>query len=166
MFRPAHADETPALVALGVATGIFQPGEAEALLGGVLEEIHAGRMGEDHLARVWASGPGGTPEGWVYFAPMAFADRVWNLWWIGVAPDRQGRGIGGELLGAVEAHVRGAGGRVLLIETSSLPKFDPVRRFYANRGYSECGRVPDFYADGEAKVIFVKKMMVRDGGPG
>ena len=156
MLRPAVPSDTPALVALAADTGIFQPGEAESL-SGVLDELHAGRLGDGHTAAVWVAEPDGPPAGWVYFAPAAMADRVWNLWWIGVAPARQGRGVGGELLRSVENHVRAAGGRLLVIETSSTPAFDPVRRFYAKRGYAECGRVPDFYTDGDDKVTFVKR---------
>ncbi|QJW99815.1 GNAT family N-acetyltransferase [Frigoriglobus tundricola] len=158
MFRPASPTETPVLVALAAATGIFQPQEAELLLGGVLDDLHAGRLGEGHSAQVWTDSADGPPVGWVYFAPTAKADGVWDLWWIGVAPNRQGQGVGDELLRFVENHVRSAGGRLLLIETSSTPAFDPVRRFYAKRGYSECGVVPDFYAEGDGKVIYAKKI--------
>jgi len=58
----------------------------------------------------------------------------------------------------VEDHVQNARGRVLVIETSSVPKLERTRKFYAKRGYSACGQVPDFYADGEDKVIFAKRL--------
>lgn len=156
--RPVAPADTPALVALADATGIFRPGEAEGLLGGVLEDLHAGRLAEGHLAWVWADGPTGGPVGWAYFSPADHADGVWNLWWIGVEPARQGHGAGGAMLAAVEAHVRAAGGRLLLIETSALPAFGAVRRFYAKRGYAEGGRVPDYYADGDGKVTYYKRV--------
>ena len=150
-------NESAALVSLAASTGIFNPHEAEALLGEVLEELHAGRLGVGHQAHAWASTVTSPAEGWVYFAPTSNAEGVWDLWWIGVAPDCQRRGIGDALLRFVESHVVAAEGRLLLIETSSLPAFDQVRRFYANRGYEECGRVPDFYGVGEAKVIYFKR---------
>ena len=65
---------------------------------------------------------------------------------------------GDELLKFVEEYVRSANGRVLIIETSSLPKLERTRRFYAKRGYVLCGQVPDFYADGDDKVIFAKRI--------
>ena len=128
----------------------------------MLDALHAGQLGEGHQAHVWADGPDGPPAGWVYFAPTPNADGVWDLWWIGADPARQGRGIGGELLGFVEERARESGGRLLLIETSSQPALDPTRRFYAKRGYAECGRVPDFYGEGDAKVIYAKRL----GGTG
>lgn len=161
MIRPATPTDSPALIALASATGIFQPQEAEALLGGVLTELHAGQLGDGHQAWVLGAVPGGPPAGWVYFAPTAKADGVWDLWWIGVDPAHQSRGAGDELLRFVEDHVRAAGARVLVIETSSVSAFDPVRRFYAKRGYAECGTVPDFYADGDGKVIYAKRLTSR-----
>ncbi|HEU4405874.1 MAG TPA: GNAT family N-acetyltransferase [Polyangiaceae bacterium] len=158
MIRPAEPADTPALVSLGVSTGLFRPDEADLLLRSVLDDLHAGRLGEGHLAYVWAEGPAEPPAGWVYFSPEAKADGVWELWWIGVAPTRQGRGVGDELLRFVEGRVGEAGGRILLISTSSLPLLERTRRFYAKRGYAECGRIPDFYADGDGKVIFAKRV--------
>ena len=158
MIRTASPSESAALVSLAESTGIFNPDEAQDLLGGVLEELHEGRLGEGHQAHVWASSLTSPAEGWIYFSPMEYADGVWNLWWIGVAPESQRRGIGDALLKFSEETVLAAAGRLLLIETSSLPAFDPVRRFYARRGYVECGRIPDFYAVGEAKVIYFKRL--------
>ncbi|QEH39264.1 Acetyltransferase (GNAT) family protein (plasmid) [Aquisphaera giovannonii] len=158
MIRHALAGDTAALVAIGEATGIFRPHEAEGLLGATLDAIHAGQLGEGHQAHVWVEGPEVPPAGWVYFAPTPNANGVWDLWWIGTDPARQGRGIGSQLLGFVEDRARAAGGRLLLVETSSQPALDPTRRFYANRGYVECGRVPDFYGEGDAKVIFAKRL--------
>ncbi len=166
MIRHAAPLDTPTLVALAVSTGLFQPDEADLLLKSTLDELHGGRLGEGHQARVWTAGPGAPPTGWAYFSPDAAANGVWELWWIGVAPDHQGRGTGDALLASVEGDVRTAGGRLLLIATSALPRLERSRRFYAQRGYAECGRVPDFYADGDAKVIFAKRLAagVRDEG--
>ena len=36
----------------------------------------------------------GRPLGAAYVAPEPFADRVWNLYFLGVAPEAQGRGAG------------------------------------------------------------------------
>lgn len=162
MRRTVTPADTPSLLALAEATGIFLPCEVEGLLGGVLNALHAGQLGDGHTAWVWADGPGGPPAGWVYFSPVDNTNGVWNLWWIGVDPPRQGRGLGGEMLDAVEAHVRAAAGRLLLVETSATPGFDRVRRFYANRGYAEGGRIPDFYADGDGKVTYYKRVATRD----
>lgn len=84
-------------------------------------------------------------------------DRKWDLWLIAVHADRQGQGIGGELLRYAERRARVAGARLLLIETRSLPKFDPTHAFYGRHGYREVARIPDDYADGDSKVVFTKR---------
>lgn len=157
MIRPAAPSDTPDLVALAVATGLFQPDEADLLLRGVLDSLHAGSLGADHVAQVWVDDQTGRPEAWVYFSRNPMTNQIWDLWWIGVSPGRQGEGIGDKLLKFVEEYVRSANGRSLIIETSSLPKLERTRRFYAKRGYVLCGQVPDFYADGDDKVIFAKR---------
>ena len=158
MHRPASPTDTPALLDLAVATGLFQPSEAETLLGAVLTALHAGELGDGHAVLVSAPAAADPPQGWVYFGPDSHSDGVWNLWWIGVAPTAQGRGIGDALLRAVEGAVQAASGRVLVIETSALPQLAQTRAFYTRRAYVECGRIPDFYASGDDKVIFTKRL--------
>jgi ribosomal protein S18 acetylase RimI-like enzyme len=155
MLRPATPADTVALVPLADATGVFKPHEIEALQE-VLDDYHAVNHTYGHRAGVWEED--GHPLGFVYFAPTAMTDRTWELWWIAVSTDRQGRGLGGRLLAFVEGQVREAGGRLLLIETSSTPAYHPTRGFYLKHGYVEAARIPDFYADGDDKVIFSKRM--------
>ena len=157
MIRSALDSETNALVALGESTGIFGPGETNALLRDTLDALHAGRLGAGHEVRVWADTPDGLPAGWVYFAPRDAAD-AWDLWWIGVAPARQGQGIGDALLRFVEAHVIRAGGRTLFIDTSSLPSLERARSFYADRGYAIDAVVTNHYGEGADKVVFMKTL--------
>jgi ribosomal protein S18 acetylase RimI-like enzyme len=158
MIRSAVPAETSTLVALGVATGLFTEDEAELLLRGVLDDLHGGRLGVDHHAVVWCDEEGSQPAGWAYFALHEKADRVWDLWWIGVDPARHGQGGGDALMDAVEREVRARGGRLLIIETSALPPTARARRFYERRGFSSCGRVPDFYGDGDDKMIYAARM--------
>lgn len=90
MLRSAAPADTAALLAVAVQTGLFEPAEAAALLGGVLAGLHAGRLGEGHAAQVWTDAAG-APRAWTYFAPDPHAGGVWNLWWIGAAPALPGR---------------------------------------------------------------------------
>lgn len=157
MIRPAVPGETDELVAMAVATGLFTPEDAEVLLKSTLDELHAGRLGDGHLARVWVD-EAGRAGGWVYFAEDRKSNGAWDLWWIGVAPERQGQGVGKALLAFVEDHVREAGGRMVIIETSALPPLARTREFYRLRGYTECGCVPDFYGDGDGKITFARNV--------
>jgi ribosomal protein S18 acetylase RimI-like enzyme len=95
--------------------------------------------------------------GWTYFAPDQHVDGVWNLCWIGVDPEHQGAGAGLQLLRHTEKIVSSQAARLLVIETSDAPAVARVRRFYGAQGYRECGRIPDFYAEEESKVIFARR---------
>lgn len=156
MIRAARPDETGALVALGDATGIFGPGETDLLLRGTLDALHAGELDGGHKVRVWADPHDGAVAGWVYFGPQHTEDAAWELFWIGVAPARHGQGIGEALLRFVEECVIRADGRVLVIDTSSLPTLERARRFYTSRGYALRGVAADHFGPGDDKLTFVK----------
>jgi len=156
IIRPALEADHPALLKLAVETGLFRPEEAGAL-GDILTACLAGEMGPDHRWRV--AEDSGALTGAAYLAPETMADRVWNLLFIAVATKRQARGTGTALLDATEAIVRQNTGRLLLVETSALPKFEQARRFYAKNGFAEEARIRDYYTDGEDKVVFRKAML-------
>jgi GNAT superfamily N-acetyltransferase len=154
-LRDSEASEIPALLALAEATGVFKPIEIEALEE-VLFDYHAQERGNGH--RCLTAWEAGVPIGFAYWAPAALTDCTWYLYWIAVRRDRQLRGCGARLLARCEAEVRAAGGRLVLIETSSLPGYAPTHRFYARHGFEPSSVVRDFYADGDDLVVFRKKL--------
>jgi ribosomal protein S18 acetylase RimI-like enzyme len=158
MIRPTTPADTDALVPLADATGVFKPHEIVALRE-VLDDYHAANRDEGHVA--FTSEDGGRALGFVYYAPVAMTDNTWEVWWIAVAASEQRRGLGKQLLDFAEADVRDRGGRLLLIDTSSLPNYEPTRQFYLRRGYAISAQIPDFYRDGDDKVVFWKKLSDR-----
>ncbi len=89
-------------------------------------------------------------------ASMSLA--VYDLYWIVVSPDAQGGGIGQALLRHAEADVRDRDGHSLLIETEGSPAYAAARRFYLAAGYTEAGRVADYYGPSKDKVVYVKRL--------
>jgi ribosomal protein S18 acetylase RimI-like enzyme len=85
-------------------------------------------------------------------------EETWHLYWIAVDRSAQGRGVGGQLLAFVERDVREQGGRLLLVETSTTPHYEPTRRFYLKHGYTLAATIPDFYAVGDGQAIFLKRL--------
>lgn len=154
-IRPVRPADTPLLVALAEGTGVFKPIELVALRE-VLDDFHAGNAAAGHQAI--AVEDGDAIAGFAYFAPAAMTDRAWNLWWIAVDASRHRQGLGRRLMERVERAVRGAAGRCLLIETSSLDHYEPTRAFYQKLGYRPVATVPDFYADGDHQCLFAKRM--------
>ena len=158
MIRTAIITESLNLLELAEATGIFKPGEAETLLGGVLDAYFTDQLGEGHEVDVSVNETTQSVEGWVYYAPSSHAEGVYDLWWIGVHPKDHKKGIGSKLMAHVEAVAKAAGARILIVETSASDLLRPTRQFYAKKGYLNCGEIPDFFAEGEGKVTFMSKL--------
>ena len=100
----------------------------------------------------------GEPVGLLYAAPEEQAEGAWNMHALGVAAGRQREGHGGALVRALETILRRRGARLLVVDTSGTPAFARARAFYEASGYAEVARVPDFWADGDAKIVFTKRL--------
>jgi ribosomal protein S18 acetylase RimI-like enzyme len=155
MFRPITPADTDALVVLTADTGYFRPHEIDTLRE-VLDDYFAENADLGHRAFGWEED--GRLLGYVYHAPAPMTDRTWYLYWIAVATDQQGRGLGKKLLAFVEDDIRSRSGRLLLIETSSVPLYEPTRRFYLKNGYTQVAHIPDYYTDGDGLTVFGKRI--------
>jgi len=99
-----------------------------------------------------------TIAGYISFGPTPLTEGTWDLYWMAVAPDKQRQGIGSVLLEAAEKSIREAGGRLAIIETSSIPAYANTRHFHIRNGYEIIARLPDFYAPGDDKLILQKRL--------
>jgi len=96
--------------------------------------------------------------GYSCFGPVPMTDASWDLYWIAVQPGLQTKGLGHRLLRETEKRIRSAGGMRIYIETSMRAQYRPTRAFYERNGYTLESVLPDFYALGDAKGIFVKSL--------
>jgi GNAT superfamily N-acetyltransferase len=156
MIRATIPEDTPTLVKLAEGTGVFKPHEMQALQE-VLDDYHASNRDEGHRCVTYEHN--GQILGFAYYAPAAMTERTWYLYWIAVGRQTQAKGIGGKLLKHVEEDIRGQRGRVLFIETSSLPHYDPTRKFYLKHNYEQEAVLRDFYAEGDGMVVFRKRLI-------
>lgn len=155
LTRPTVPSDTPSLAALADRTGMFKPIEIEAL-GEVLHDYHAEEQANGHFA-VTAE-IDGQIVGFMYYAPAPMTDNTWYLYWIAVEPALHGRGLGGKMLKIAEEHMQKLGGRVLFVETSSTPHYEPTRQFYLKKGYEITGIIEQFYHDDDDMVVFRKRL--------
>jgi ribosomal protein S18 acetylase RimI-like enzyme len=150
LLRPE--DRAP-LETLLRATGFFNPQELEVALELVDDRLAHGERshyrflvleGEDEVLgySCWGPIPG----------TVASAD----LYWIAVHPDRQGQGLGRALLDAAETSIAREGRTRVYLETSTRAQYVPTRAFYLRCGYEIAAELPDFYAPGDGKAIFLK----------
>lgn len=155
MIRPTVPDDTSTLLALAQGTGVFKAHEIQALHE-VLDDYHATNRDVGHRCVTWEED--GLVMAFAYWAPAAMTERTWYLYWIAVRKQRQAGGIGGELLAYLENDIRQLGGRVLFIETSSLPHYELTRHFYRKHAYAQAAVLEDYYADGDDMVVFRKRL--------
>jgi hypothetical protein len=47
-------------------------------------------------------------------------------------------------------------GRLIIAETSSLPRYQRTRDFYVRRGYTELAKIVDYYRPGDDLVVYGK----------
>ena len=156
MIRPTAPEEIDLLVALTDATGLFKPLEVVALRE-VLDDYFAANSELGHRSITYAQDDGGV-VGFAYYAPAAMTDRTWYLYWIVVRKDAQAQGIGSDLLRFLEDDIRRAQGRLLFVETGSLPHYELTRQFYVKNGYEKHALLKDFYAVGDSMVVFRKAL--------
>lgn len=139
------------------ATALFREEEVEV----ALELFDEGISGRDRDYHWLAAFDADLLLGAACWGPTPATEGTWDLYWIAVHPGAQGNGIGSALLDAAERAVRESRGRLLVVETSGRPAYAPTRNFYRRRGYGEAARLDDFYAPGDARVTFVKRLAVR-----
>lgn len=150
MIRPTLAEDTPALKRVIDATGLF-PSEW-------LDDMLAPYLSLAPSEDVWLTSDDVAVSGLLYCAPERMTEGTWNMLLIAVDPSAQGKGIGGALNARLETILVERGARILLVETSGLPEFEPTRRFYHGKGYTEEARIRDFYRKGEGKIVFRKAL--------
>jgi len=156
MIRPVLPTDTDCLVALADATGLFKPIEIVALRE-VLDDFHAIHHADNHYAILVEEND--AVLGFAYYGFVPMTEGTWQLWWIAVRKDQQGKGVGSRLLRHVEDDIRTKRhGRLLFVETGSVPHYELTRQFYRKLGYEQHALLKDFYADGDSMIVFRKAL--------
>jgi len=92
--------------------------------------------------------------GYSCFGERALTEGTYDLFWIAVDPSARRLGAGKALMRATESEVQKRGGRLLVVETSGLDKYESTRTFYDAAGYEKEAVIRDFYKPGDDLVIF------------
>jgi ribosomal protein S18 acetylase RimI-like enzyme len=150
-----RVDEAEQIVSVAREAGVFNAEEIAAV-----EEL----MG-DYIARGDASTyrflsyrQDGHVVGFTCYGPRSLTQGTFDLYWICSAPSAQHKGVGSALLQQTEQEIRTKGGRLVIVETSSLPEYKPARRFYESHGYRREAVIADFYVEGDSLVLYSKKL--------
>jgi ribosomal protein S18 acetylase RimI-like enzyme len=155
-FRDQVApDDRLAVRQIVESTGFFRPDEVDVAVELVDERLAKGEP--SGYSFLFAEEAGRT-IGYACFGPIACTVGSYDLYWIAVDRDQQGRGLGRLLVAESERRIRQRGGRRVYIETSGRPQYLPTRRFYERCDYHTAAILPDFYDTGDDKVILVKAL--------
>ena len=150
-----EASDRDAVRAIVLRTGFFRADEVELAVELVGERL---TVGVDSGYEFVFAERDGRVIGYACYGPIACTLGSYDLFWIAVDPDQQRGGVGRRLLRAVEERIAAAGGRRIYIDTSSQAKYAPTRAFYERSGYTRAAQLADFYAPGDDRLIYGKRV--------
>jgi predicted N-acetyltransferase YhbS len=154
-IRSMSPEDKPHVIRILRDTPEFKPFEvavAEELIDSYLDDPSG--SGYDILVAEVDS----TVEGYICYGPTPLTEGTWDIYWLAVSQQKQGQGIGGALMKSAEEEMIRAKGRLSMIETSSTPAYEKTRNFHLSHGYQTVGRIPDFYAPDDDKLILQKRL--------
>jgi ribosomal protein S18 acetylase RimI-like enzyme len=152
-LRPVGRAQRARLEALTAATGLFRPEEVAT----AVELLHESLAGDEDY-RFLGAYDGEALIGYACWGRTPGTVGTCDLYWIVVDPARQRRGVGSELLRAVERRLAAEGCRLIVVETSSRADYAPTRAFYERRGYARTATIPAYYEPGDDLVIYLKDL--------
>jgi ribosomal protein S18 acetylase RimI-like enzyme len=126
----------------------------------VAEEVIDGYLNDPVVTgyNILIADDNGEVAGYVCYGQTPCTVGTWDIYWIAVAQEKRGKGLGKLLSDAAEKAIKKTGGRMAIIETSSTPLYENTRRFYESRGYRIVARIEDFYTPGDDKLILKKTL--------
>jgi ribosomal protein S18 acetylase RimI-like enzyme len=152
-LRPVGRAHRARLETLVRDTGLFREAEVRT----AVELLDEALDGDDDY-RFLGAFDGDELVGYACYGPTPDTVGTFDLYWIAVDKQRQGSGIGTQLVSAVENTLAAVGGRLIVVETSSRSDYDATRRFYEAKGYTKTATIPGYYATGDDLVIYIKDL--------
>jgi len=156
VIRKLKQDDRPALETILRKTNNFHEDEVNVALELIdIAILHNGQS--DYHIFVYEENE--KVSGYHCTGKRPLTDGVYDLYWIVVDPEITGKGIGKKLVKHAETFVRERNGRWLLAETSSKELYLATQKFYFKNEFSIVAEINDFYAVGDALLVFGKYLL-------
>jgi GNAT superfamily N-acetyltransferase len=154
-IRPMTKEDKTALIQMLRNIPEFKPAEID-----IAEEVINSYLGDYVRSgyHILVAEVDSSIIGYICYGPTPLTEGTWDIYWLAVAPDKQSHGIGKALLNFADGNIKEKDGRLILIETSSKPEYESTRLFYQAQGYEMACRIVDFYAPGDDKLVFQKRL--------
>ena len=153
--RPLTIKDKSAVIGILQATPEFLPPEvviAEELIDAFLEDEKTSGY------YIYIAEHDGEIAGYVCYGNTPLTEATWDLYWIAVANNKQGFGIGRSLMKHAEDDIKKMHGKLIMVETSGKPEYNKTRRFYDTLNYQRVCLIPDYYAPGDDLVLYSKRI--------
>ena len=92
------------------------------------------------------------------FGPITMSKTCFDLYWIATHNDFRGKGIGRKLIDETCRQAKSMGCKIIIAETSGLEHYAPTRAFYINNDFILEASLKDFYAEGDDKLFYTKRI--------
>lgn len=150
---PEDADTVHRIV---ISSGFFSAAEADIAVELVQERLARGESLSGYA--FWFAEDATGVVGYTCFGPIPGTLYSYDLYWIAVQQTLRARGIGRQLLQRTEETIAQRSGQRIYVETSSRPLYAPTHAFYQSHAYRQQAFLSDYYAPGDAKIIYMKSL--------
>jgi ribosomal protein S18 acetylase RimI-like enzyme len=155
MIAPSQPDERAEIGRIAAEVGVFDAEEVDTVY----------ELFDEYVADPVASGyyflsyrEAGRTLGFACYGPTPLTQGTYDLYWICTDAQAHQRGIGRALLRQVEAEIKAANGRLIIISTSSQPAYQPAREFYQRTGCTLDGIIRDYYEPGDDLYLYSRRV--------
>ncbi len=155
LVRPSTAEDRPRIREILLGSELFKPSDAECV--DEMFGLALARPAPDNYRFLsgWVEGQmmGFACYGWEYLTR-----GTWDLFWVCTLPAIRRRGLGSALLGEAVRVATEEAGRLMVIYTSSTPKYDGARQLYEKHQFMRTAVIPNYYDQADDLYIYTRDL--------
>ena len=140
------------LAAIAESTGFFYDSEIDIVKELVTVNFEKGEKQSGYIFNIATFQD--TPVAFTCYGHIPGTADSYDLYWIVVHRDFQGKGIGRVMMDMAVRDIAQRGGKQIWIETSSRTIYEPTRKFYEKYGCKTIAILPDYYNVNDDKFIY------------